>query len=72
MVEAPAEITSGSVAGEPMVFVTPASPDDTVTVTPAAVAASSAILVRSRLPSSGKGLLPKDSLRTLTWSTLTA
>ena len=72
MVDAPAEITFGSVAGEPMVLVTPASPLDTVTVTPALTAASLASLVRSRLAESGNGLPPNDSLITLTWSTLTA
>ena len=39
-VVAPAEMTSGSVAGLPMVLVMPASPDDVVTVTPAATALS--------------------------------
>ena len=72
MVVAPAEMTAGSVAGDPMVSVTPASPVDAVTVTPAATAASSASLIRSRLAVSGKGLEPKDSLITLTWSTPTA
>ena len=72
MVVAPAEITAGSVAGEPIVLVGPASPEDTVTVTPAFTAASSAIRVRSRLAVSGNGLSPNDSLITLTWSTWTA
>ena len=49
MVVAPATITAGSVPGEPIVFVVgAASPVDTVTVTPAATAASSAIRSRSR------------------------
>ena len=63
MVDAPAEMTFGSVAGEPMVLVDPASPEDTSTVTPALTASSSAILVRSRLATSGNGLSPNDSLR---------
>ena len=49
MVVAPAEITFGSVAGVPIVLVTPASPLETVTVTPAPTAASLAALIRSRL-----------------------
>jgi len=48
VVDAPTEITLGSVAGEPIVLNGPASPDDTVTVTPAATAASSNCLVASK------------------------
>ncbi len=65
-------MTFGSVAGEPMVLARPASPEETVTVTPARTAASLAILVTSRLAASGNVLLPKDSLMILTWSTVTA
>jgi hypothetical protein len=70
-VVAPASITFGSVAGEPMVLVDPASPLDTTTVVPAATAASSKALVTSCVES-GIGLPPKDSLSTSTWSTATA
>ena len=53
----PAEMTAGSVAGEPMVLVTPASPVDTVTVTPAATASRRRpCLVRSRLAVVGEGV----------------
>ena len=65
-------MTSGSVAGEPMVLVAPASPVEETTVTPAATAASSNCLVTSSAVTSGKGLLPNDSLSTLTWSVSTA
>ena len=49
-----------------MVLVEPASPAETVTVTPAATAASSNCLVASSAVISGNGLEPKDSLITLT------
>src|SRR5215472_686277 len=62
----------GLVAGVPIVLVTPASPEDAATVTPALTAASSARLTRSRLALSGNGLPPNDSLSTLTWSWVTA
>src|SRR5579872_1644705 len=65
VVDAPALMTSGSVAGEPCVFVTPASPVDATTVTPDATAASLANRVTSLLKS-GKGLPLKDSLITFT------
>ena len=65
-------MTSGSVAGEPIVLVEPASPLETTTVTPAATAASSNCLVTSSEVMSGNGLLPNDSLMTLTWSVSTA
>jgi hypothetical protein len=56
-----------------VVLVTPASPVETTTVVPAAVACSSAALMTSRLAlSSGKRFAPNDSLRTFTWSTLTS
>src|SRR5450756_2854306 len=48
-VVAPTEITFGSLAGEPMVFVGPASPVETVIVTPAATAALSNSLSASRV-----------------------
>src|SRR5580698_8917426 len=57
-------MTLGSVAGEPIVLVTPASPELTTTVTPAATAASSASRVTSRVVS-GNWFDPKDSLMTL-------
>ena len=44
---APTLITLGSVAGEPMVLVTPPSPAVATTVTPAATAASLAWRMRS-------------------------
>ena len=67
--DAPALIRFGSVAGEPIVLVTPASPELTTTVTPAETASSSAILIASSAES-GKGFPPNDSLRTLTlWPT---
>src|ERR1700761_704619 len=47
VVEAPALITCGSVAGDPTVLVTPESPVLVTTVTPAATAWSSAIRVAS-------------------------
>ena len=65
-------MTFGSVAGEPMVLVEPASPVETTTVTPAATAASSNCLVASSAVTSGNGLEPNDSLITLTWSVSTA
>ena len=71
MVVAPTEITFGSVAGEPMLLNGPLSPLDTMTVTPAAIAALSAIETGS-LAALGCGLPPKDSLRMLTWSCRTA
>ena len=55
VVLAPAEITAGSVLGEPWVDVGPASPDDTSTTVPAATAASSAWRMRSFIVS-GNGL----------------
>ena len=51
--------------GEPRVLVTPASPELTTTVTPAATASSSAIRVAS-CAVSGNWLAPKDSFSTLT------
>lgn len=72
MVEAPAVMIFGSEAGEPIVLVGPASPLPVVTVTPALIAASSASLTTSRRPSSGNGFAVNDSLRMLTWSTVTA
>ena len=65
-------MTFGSVDGEPIVLVTPASPLDTLTTTPAATAASSNCLVASSAVMSGNGLEPKDSLMTFTWSVWTA
>ena len=59
-------MTFGSVAGEPMVLVGPASPLETVTVTPAATAASLNCLVASSAVMSGNGLDPNDSFSTLT------
>ena len=67
-VEAPTEITAGSVAGEPMVLNGPASPVETTTVTPAATAASSNCLTASASDRSGIGLLPNDWFSTLTRS----
>ncbi len=64
-------MTAGSVAGEPIVLVGPASPLDTVTVTPAATAASSNWRTASAAVS-GIGLPPKDWLSTSTLSTETA
>ncbi len=61
---APTLMTSGSLAGEPIVLVAPASPELTTTVTPAATAASSASRTTSS-EVSGKLLLPNDSLITL-------
>src|ERR1700733_5109767 len=72
MVDAPAAITFGSVAGEPSELKTPASPLATVTTTPASTAASLNCLKTSIAVTSGKGLPPSDSLRTSTWSTVTA
>jgi hypothetical protein len=60
------------VAGEPMVLVLPASPVDTVTVMPAATAASLNSLVASSEVTSGKGFEPNDSFNTSTWATLMA
>ena len=59
-------MTFGSVAGEPMVLVEPASPLETVTVVPAATAASLNCLVTSIAVTSGNGLEPNDSFSTLT------
>ena len=59
-------MTFGSVAGEPMVLVGPASPVATLTTTPAATAASLNCLVASSAVTSGNGLDPNDSLITLT------
>jgi hypothetical protein len=59
-------MTLGSVAGEPMVLAEPASPLETVTVTPAATAASLNSFITSSAVTSGNGLLPNDSLSTLT------
>ena len=70
--EPPTEITFGSVEGEPMVLVEPASPVETVTVTPAATAALSNCTVASRALTSGNGFEPNDSFSTLTWSVCTA
>ena len=71
-VEAPTEITLGSVDGEPIVLNGPASPDETVTVTPDATANSSNCRTASASPRSGIGELPNDWFSTLTWSTFTA
>ncbi len=71
-VEAPAAITFGSVAGVPMVPLMPASPLDTVTVTPAAVAWSLKSEMVSCAPLSGAMLLPNDSFSTSTCATETA
>ncbi len=65
VVEAPALITFGSVAGDPIVLVTPASPELTTTVTPAAIASSSAIRVAS-FAVSGSWFAPNDSFSTCT------
>src|ERR1700692_4773442 len=70
-VVAPAEITAGSVAGEPIVDVVPESPLETLTTTPALVAALSNSLITSCVVS-GSGLPPNDSLMTFTWSWVTA
>jgi len=70
-VVAPAEITDGSVAGEPMVDWVPESPDEAVTTTPALVAALSNSLTTSCVLS-GYSLPPNDSLITFTWSCSTA
>src|SRR5258708_392714 len=67
-VEAPTEITFGSVAGEPMLLNGPASPEETTTVTLAATAASSNCLTASASLRSGIGSLPDDSFSTLTWA----
>src|SRR5580698_373922 len=64
VVDAPTLMTSGSVAGDPMVLVLPASPALTTTVTPAATAASFASRVTSRAVS-GKLVDANDSLMTL-------
>ena len=64
-------MTCGSSAGEPTVPVGPASPVDTTTVTPAAVAASLAATTVSWVVS-GIGLNPKDSLMTSTFCRVTA
>src|ERR1700680_4871091 len=61
----------GSLAGEPMVLVGPESPELATTVMPAATALSLAMATGS-FALSGNGLPPKDSLRMLTLSTLTA
>src|SRR5579863_5756501 len=57
-------MTLGSVAGDPMVLVRPASPELVTTVTPAATAASSASRTTSRAVS-GKSPEPSDSFMTL-------
>ena len=62
----------GSVAGLPIVLVVPASPEETVTVVPAATAMSLNSEMALRAAASGIGLPPKDSLMTSTWSVLTA
>ena len=68
---APTEIRLGSVAGEPMVLAVPASPDDTLTTTPALTAASSNSLITS-CAVSGSGLAPNDSFSTFTLAVSTA
>jgi len=65
VVVAPTAMTLGSVAGDPMVLWVPASPEATTTVTPAATAASSAILIASS-GVSGRGFVANDSLSTFT------
>ncbi len=70
--DAPTDSTAGSVDGEPMVLVVPASPLETLTTTPAATAASLNCLVTSSAVTSGNGFEPNDSLITLTWSVSTA
>src|SRR5208282_3662432 len=57
-------MTSGSVAGDPIVLVRPASPELVTTVTPAATAASSTFRTTSRSVS-GKSPEPRDSFMTL-------
>jgi hypothetical protein len=59
-------MTLGSVEGEPIVLVAPASPLETTTVTPAATAASLNSLVASSEVTSGKLSEPNDSFRTFT------
>jgi hypothetical protein len=71
-VVAPVEITSGSVAGLPMVEVMPASPEEQTTVTPAATAWSLNAWNISRELRSGYWLRPSDSLITSTCATVTA
>jgi len=66
-----AEITAGSVAGEPMVFAVPASPLETLTTTPALTAASSNSLTTS-CAVSGSAFPPNDSFSTFTLSVSTA
>ena len=56
VVVAPTLITLGSVAGEPIVLVMPASPELTTTVTPAATAASSASRVMSSAVSGNRSI----------------
>jgi hypothetical protein len=69
-VEAPAEMTAGSVDGDWMVLVVPASPVDTTTVMRAWTAASSNCL-RASAEVSGIGTPPNDSFSTLTgWTTV--
>ncbi len=70
-VEAPTEITAGSVAGEPMVDIVPESPVEAATTVPAATAALSKSLMTSCVVS-GNSLSPNDSLITFTWSCSTA
>src|ERR1700734_4175509 len=71
-VEAPTDITLGSGEGGPIVLNGPASPDETVTVTPDATANSSNCRTASASPRSGIGELPNAWFSTLTWSTFTA
>ena len=70
--DAPTEMTFGSLAGEPIVLVEPASPDEATTTTPAATAASSNWSIACSEDTSGNALEPKDSLITLTSSVSTA
>ena len=72
LVLAATEMMFGSVDGLPIVLVVPASPEETVTVVPAATAMSLNSEMALRAAASGIGLPPKDSLRTSTWSVLTA
>ena len=70
-VEAPTEITPGSVAGEPIVDIVPESPLEAATMVPAVTAALSNSLMTSWVVS-GNSLSPNDSLITFTWSCSTA
>ena len=67
----PAAITDGSVAAEPIVDSTPASPVLSTTVAPAATAWELNMRVRS-CAVSGIGFSPNDSLRMSAWSCETA